>query len=74
MVISLTFSTIYRLMSNVIDKETSAPLGDGKVTVVLEKHGRKIGLVTTFDINVLDFLIEIGIFCTKNYLIVDGSG
>lgn len=33
------------LMSNVIDKETNAPLGDGKVTCILEKNGKKIGLV-----------------------------
>lgn len=35
------------LMSNVIDKETNAPLGDGKITYVLEKNGKKIGLVCT---------------------------
>jgi 5'-nucleotidase len=33
------------LMSNVIDNETDAPLGDGKITEVIEKNGKKIGLV-----------------------------
>lgn len=38
-------------MSNVIDKETNAPLGDGKVTYILEKNGKKIGLVNLTIIN-----------------------
>ncbi|OXA43429.1 Trifunctional nucleotide phosphoesterase protein YfkN [Folsomia candida] len=33
------------LMSNVIDNETNRPLGEGHITQVLERHGRKIGLM-----------------------------
>ena len=37
------------LMSNVIDNETGAPLGDGHVTWIIENHGKKIGLVNLLD-------------------------
>jgi 5'-nucleotidase len=34
------------LMSNVIDNETCAPLGDGLVKHIIENNGKKIGLVS----------------------------
>lgn len=34
------------LMSNVIDNETGRPLGDGKITHVIEWAGKRIGLVS----------------------------
>lgn len=34
------------LMSNVIDNETGRPLGDGKITHVLDWNGKRIGLVS----------------------------
>ena len=37
------------LMSNVIDNETGAPLGDGQVTWIIENQGKKIGLVNLLD-------------------------
>ncbi|CAL8106599.1 unnamed protein product [Orchesella dallaii] len=47
------------LMSNVIDKETNAPLGDGKVTYVLEKNGKKIGLMGLVELEWLETLATI---------------
>jgi 5'-nucleotidase len=35
------------LMSNVIDQETGRPLGDGKITHVLDWNGKRIGLVSS---------------------------
>lgn len=35
------------LMSNVIDNETGRPLGDGKITHVIEWSGKRIGLVNS---------------------------
>jgi len=35
------------LMSNVIDQETGRPLGDGKITHVIDWNGRRIGLVSS---------------------------
>ena len=34
------------LMSNVIDKETSRPLAEGKISQVIEWEGCRIGLVS----------------------------
>jgi len=34
------------LMSNVIDNETGRPLGDGKITHVIDWNGKRIGLVS----------------------------
>jgi len=34
------------LMSNVIDQETGRPLGDGKITHVIDWNGKRIGLVS----------------------------
>lgn len=36
------------LMSNVIDNETGRPLGDGKITHVMDWNGKRIGLVSVF--------------------------
>lgn len=36
------------LMSNVIDNETGRPLGDGKITHVMDWNGKRIGLVRLF--------------------------
>lgn len=34
------------LMSNVIDQETGRPLGDGRITHVIDWNGKRIGLVS----------------------------
>lgn len=34
------------LMSNVIDNETGRPLGDGKITHVVDWNGKRLGLVS----------------------------
>lgn len=36
------------LMSNVIDNETGRPLGDGKITHVIDWNNKRIGLVCTY--------------------------
>ena len=33
-------------MSNVIDQETGRPLGDGKITHVIDWNGKRLGLVS----------------------------
>jgi 5'-nucleotidase len=39
------------LMSNVIDQETGRPLGDGKITHVIDWNGKTIGLVSNTHAN-----------------------
>ncbi|XP_073972229.1 5'-nucleotidase isoform X2 [Rhodnius prolixus] len=47
------------LMSNVIDNETGRPLGDGKITHVIEWAGKRIGLVGLVEREWLDTLSTI---------------
>ncbi|XP_075233832.1 mannosylglucosyl-3-phosphoglycerate phosphatase isoform X2 [Lycorma delicatula] len=47
------------LMSNVIDNETGRPLGDGKITHVLDWDGKRIGLVGLVEHEWLDTLSTI---------------
>ncbi|XP_077284564.1 mannosylglucosyl-3-phosphoglycerate phosphatase isoform X2 [Arctopsyche grandis] len=47
------------LMSNVIDNETGRPLGDGKITHVVDWGGRRIGLVGLVEQEWLDTLATI---------------
>jgi 5'-nucleotidase len=39
------------LMSNVIDQETGRPLGDGKITHVIDWNGKRIGFVSNAHAN-----------------------
>ena len=36
------------LMSNVIDQETGRPLGDGRITHVVDWNGKRLGLVSNY--------------------------
>ncbi|XP_054273801.1 trifunctional nucleotide phosphoesterase protein YfkN isoform X2 [Macrosteles quadrilineatus] len=47
------------LMSNVIDNETGRPLGDGKITHVVDWNGKRIGLVGLVEQEWLDTLATI---------------
>ncbi|GFG38259.1 hypothetical protein Cfor_01900 [Coptotermes formosanus] len=47
------------LMSNVIDQETGRPLGDGKITHVIDWNGKTIGLVGLVEQEWLDTLANI---------------
>ncbi|KAK9503675.1 hypothetical protein O3M35_010185 [Rhynocoris fuscipes] len=47
------------LMSNVIDNETGRPLGDGKITHVIDTSGKRIGLVGLVEREWLDTLSTI---------------
>lgn len=47
------------LMSNVIDNETGRPLGDGKITHVVDWGGHRIGLVGLVEQEWLDTLSTI---------------
>lgn len=47
------------LMSNVIDQETGRPLGDGKITHVIDWNGKRIGLVSNACANsVFNFFVQ----------------
>ncbi|XP_047120088.1 trifunctional nucleotide phosphoesterase protein YfkN isoform X1 [Schistocerca piceifrons] len=47
------------LMSNVIDQETGRPLGDGRITYVVDWNGKRIGLVGLVEKEWLDTLATI---------------
>lgn len=47
------------LMSNVVDNETGRPLGDGKITHLLDWHNKRIGLVGLVEREWLDTLATI---------------
>ncbi|XP_065211905.1 trifunctional nucleotide phosphoesterase protein YfkN isoform X2 [Planococcus citri] len=47
------------LMSNVIDNETGRPLGDGKITHVIEWNGKRIGLIGLVEEEWIDTLATI---------------
>lgn len=47
------------LMSNVVDNETGRPLGEGKITHVIDFNGRRIGLVGLVEKEWLDTLATI---------------
>ncbi|XP_069676582.1 mannosylglucosyl-3-phosphoglycerate phosphatase isoform X2 [Periplaneta americana] len=47
------------LMSNVIDQETGRPLGDGRITHVVDWNGKRIGLVGLVEQEWLDTLANI---------------
>lgn len=49
------------LMSNVIDNETGRPLGDGKITHVIEWNNKRIGLVGLVEHEWLDTIATINI-------------
>lgn len=54
------------LMSNVIDNETGRPLGDGKITHVMDWNGKRIGLVKLIYIIIFN-LFEMFIYGNYSY-------
>lgn len=61
------------LMSNVFDNETGRPLGDGKITHVIDWNGKRIGLVIYFLFYIPMRIIQsnaLSIFCVIRISVV----